>query len=180
MSKVGIMFLVGVALTLLGQTRVNLKNQGTGVDFANLPTTRPFKTGVALPATCSVGEMFFNSGAPAGQNLVGCTAPNVWTLQSGSSAGGSVPFVAGPSGALDCTTVAGQCDVVPALVPFKYLANAYFGANDFTASPYVAIPVGAPGSSNAQCTKGTIEFDPAFIYVCVAPNAWRRSPLVLW
>lgn len=31
-----------------------------------------------------------------------------------------------------------------------------------------------PASSSAACTQGNIEFDAAFIYVCVATNTWRR------
>ncbi len=63
-----------------GQTLVNLATQGRNVDFSNAPSTRPVKTGTDLPATCSVGDLFFQSSAPDGQNLYGCPTPNNWTL----------------------------------------------------------------------------------------------------
>jgi hypothetical protein len=64
-----------------GQTLVNLSTQGRNVDFSNAPSTRPVKTGTSLPATCAAGELFFNTSAPAGQNLYGCSQANIWSLQ---------------------------------------------------------------------------------------------------
>src|SRR5579875_1006604 len=68
-----------------GQTLINLGTQGRNVDFSNAPSTRPEKTGTALPATCNPGELFFNTAAPAGQNLYGCSAANTWGLLGGAS-----------------------------------------------------------------------------------------------
>ena len=47
-------------------------------------TTKPFKSGTVLPATCSVGEAFFKSNALAGSNLYGCTSLNSWTCGANS------------------------------------------------------------------------------------------------
>ncbi len=77
------------------QTRVDLRTQGKNVDFSAATSTKPLPTGTALPAVCSVGEMYFKTDGPAGQNLYACTAPNVWTLQSGAS---GVPSVTGNAG----------------------------------------------------------------------------------
>jgi hypothetical protein len=74
----------------LAQTAIDLNSQSRSVDFSGFAYTKPVQTGTALPATCSVGQMFFNSAAPNGQNLYGCTAANVWTLKSGGGSGGSV------------------------------------------------------------------------------------------
>ena len=61
----------------------------TGVlDASTATRTRPWKTGTTLPATCSLGDVFFKTDAPAGQNIYACTAVNTWTLQAGS--GGSM------------------------------------------------------------------------------------------
>ena len=49
-----------------GQTRVELHTQTTDVD------SRPIQTGMALPATCAVGDLFFQSNASSGMNLYGC------------------------------------------------------------------------------------------------------------
>ncbi len=68
-------------------TAIDLKAQSRNVDFTGAATTRPFKSGAAVPATCSVGEMFYLTAAAAGANLYGCTSANTWTLES--AAGGA-------------------------------------------------------------------------------------------
>lgn len=45
--------------------------------------TAPVKTGTTAPATCTVGDLFFDTDASAGQNSFGCTATNTWTEQGG-------------------------------------------------------------------------------------------------
>jgi hypothetical protein len=70
------------------QTTVNLLNQGKNFDFSSFPFTRPVTVGTALPSTCQVGQLFFNSAAAAGVNLYACTATNVWTLEGGSGGSG--------------------------------------------------------------------------------------------
>lgn len=66
-----------------GQTLVDLRTQAKSVDFSGANTTKPFKTGTLLPATCSVGEMYYKVDAPSGGNLYGCTALNAWSAQGG-------------------------------------------------------------------------------------------------
>ena len=67
---------------LLGQTRIDLRTESRNVDFSGAPSTKPVKLGPALPGGCSTGEMFFNSAAPPGQNLYGCTSTNTWSLET--------------------------------------------------------------------------------------------------
>jgi hypothetical protein len=74
------------------QTTVNFLNQARNVDFSAFAFTRPESTGTALPATCQVGQLYFDSVAAAGENLYGCTATNVWTQLGGSP--GSYSFSA--------------------------------------------------------------------------------------
>lgn len=57
-------------------------------DLSTKTSTRPVKTGTSTPATCGVGELFFDTDATAGQNLFGCTATNTWTLLGGAGGGG--------------------------------------------------------------------------------------------
>lgn len=61
-------------------------------DSVSVATTWDFASGklgvpkgTALPATCTVGQVFFDTDATAGQNVFGCTATNTWTLQSGGA-----------------------------------------------------------------------------------------------
>jgi hypothetical protein len=91
-SLVGLSFW---AFALSAQTLVDLRTQSKSVDFENAPTTKPLKTGTALPATCAQGEMFFLTTAPAGANIYGCNVANIWTVQTGGGAGSSSILDAG-------------------------------------------------------------------------------------
>lgn len=66
-----------------GQTQIDLRTQSKNVDFSSAATTKTVKTGAMLPATCSPGEIFFNTAATAGANLYACTSANTWTPQGG-------------------------------------------------------------------------------------------------
>lgn len=48
-------------------------------------------SGGTNPATCAVGQVFFNTAATAGQNWYFCTATNTWTQQLNSGGGTSIP-----------------------------------------------------------------------------------------
>ncbi len=84
------------------QTKVDLSSQSKSVDFSTAAFTLPVRTGPSLSVSCRVGELFYKTNAPAGQNLYGCTSTNVWSLQSGGSGGsgggGGVSSVAGKAG----------------------------------------------------------------------------------
>src|SRR5215813_6781338 len=78
----------------LAQTQVDLQRQSKSIDLRAATYTRPIKTGPALPATCAVGEMFFNTSAGAGVNVFGCVAVNTWALQSCGGGQGTVTISA--------------------------------------------------------------------------------------
>jgi hypothetical protein len=75
--------LAALAGSAPGQTQVDLRTQAKSVDFSAAPSTKPFSAGANLPATCSIGQMYFVTTAISGQNVYGCSTPNTWTLQSG-------------------------------------------------------------------------------------------------
>ena len=81
-------WLVLLAVTASAQTQVDLRSQSKSVDFSGANPTKPMAAGTALPATCSTGQMFFVTTASAGQNVFGCTATNIWSLEAGGSGGG--------------------------------------------------------------------------------------------
>src|SRR3954462_10222545 len=83
-TKIIVTVLAAVSIAA-AQTKVDLRTQGKSVDFSAATSTKPSKTGTAFPATCSFGETFFKTDAAAGANLYGCTATNIWSVQSGSS-----------------------------------------------------------------------------------------------
>ncbi|HEV8042055.1 MAG TPA: hypothetical protein VGP62_24460 [Bryobacteraceae bacterium] len=84
---------VVLAHAAIGQTLVDLRTQTKSVDFSGATSTKPFQAGAVLPATCTVGQAFFQTNAPAGSNLYTCTALNAWTQQVG------IPGATGPAGA---------------------------------------------------------------------------------
>lgn len=86
---------IALPLAGLSQTQVDLRTQSKSVDFTGAAYTRPVKTGTVLPATCSTGDLFFNTSAAAGSNLFACVSTNTWALQSG--AGGITTFQTGGS-----------------------------------------------------------------------------------
>jgi len=88
-SLIAVILLAGMeAVVLRAQTAVDLKSQSRNIDFSAAVGTRPMQVGTALPPTCSVGQMFFKSGAPSGSNLYGCTSTNIWSLEASGSGGG--------------------------------------------------------------------------------------------
>jgi hypothetical protein len=72
------------------QTTINGGRAITGAwDASNAASSKPAKTGTALPATCGVGEQFFKTNASQGQNLYFCTSQDTWIQMSGGSGGSS-------------------------------------------------------------------------------------------
>ena len=72
-------------------------NTYTGINnFSNATRFAP-KGGTTAPATCTVGDTFFDTDATAGQNWLGCTATDTWTTLGASSASTSVTVVDGPA-----------------------------------------------------------------------------------
>jgi hypothetical protein len=81
-----------------GQTTIDLRTQTRNVDFSGAVSTRPVKTGTALPATCAAGEIFFKTTAAAGRNLYTCAPANQWSAIAGTAAGGGGNYAASFSG----------------------------------------------------------------------------------
>lgn len=86
--------LLAVAGAVHAQTAIDLRTQSKSVDFSAAGTTKPNKTGITLPATCSIGESFFKSNADIGDNLFGCTSTNVWALLGAPKPNAGVFFTA--------------------------------------------------------------------------------------
>jgi hypothetical protein len=71
---------------LCGQTVINGGRTVKGAwDASGAASTKPARTGTALPATCSNGELFLNTAATAGQNLYVCQPTNTWIQQGGAA-----------------------------------------------------------------------------------------------
>ena len=133
-------------------TAIDLKAQSRNVDFTAAASTRPFKSGTALPATCALGEMFYLSSAAAGTNLYGCTAANAWTLEAGSGAQAASQLLDLAASRTSATTltIGASCSVTtPCNVRFGSTTHAY------------------TSSTSATITAGT---GTAFIYLDLSGN----------
>lgn len=75
--------LLVVAGLLSSQTRIDLGRQGKRPDFAAMSDTRPVQAGSELPSACTVGQLFFKTGAGGAQSLYACVADNQWETTSG-------------------------------------------------------------------------------------------------
>ncbi|HEV2200138.1 MAG TPA: hypothetical protein VGR73_09970 [Bryobacteraceae bacterium] len=89
MYKHWILALLAAGAAAVAQTQVDLGTQSKDVDFSQAPSTRPVKTGSALPTPCVAGQLFYLTTAPAGQNLYGCTNAATWALEAGGGSGGA-------------------------------------------------------------------------------------------
>lgn len=87
-------------------------------------------------------------------------------------------IVTGGSGALDCSTLPFVCDLNTAVVPFKQSANEWLGANDFSAAPFLRLPLGAglPGGGCALPTDRGKVYVAGGLWLCdgllAAVPAW--------
>src|SRR5690242_13458167 len=80
------------------QTKVDLKTQSKSVDFSGASSTKPLKAGSTLPATCSVGELFFLTSGNAVTSLYVCAATNAWMAPGTASVFGRTGAVTAQSG----------------------------------------------------------------------------------
>lgn len=129
---------------------------------------RTLANDATLPATCTVGQIFFDNDATAGQNVYGCTATNTWTLQAG---GGGTTYTAGPSGALSIS--GSTIDVDTAYIPGKTTSNTWTGVNDFSGATRTA-PMKVGTSDPGTCTVGDFLYrsDADVVKKCSATNTW--------
>ena len=97
MHKIAWLILAG---SCAAQTQVDLRVQSKSPDFSGASATKPMSTGASLPASCTTGQMFFVTTAPAGQNVWGCTSTGVWSLETGGSGGGSGNVTVDSAGSL--------------------------------------------------------------------------------
>lgn len=98
MQKRRAILVAGCLAALAGaQTLVDLRTQSKSVNFTAESSTSPFQVGATLPATCAVGQAFFETSSTAGLNLYGCTAVNSWTLLSAGILLGDVTGTPGAS-----------------------------------------------------------------------------------
>src|SRR5450755_548418 len=176
----------------LGQTTtINLATQGRNFDFSSAPYTRPASVGTALPATCTVGQMFFNISAPAGQNLYGCSSINAWTVVGNSN----LPTASGSqSGILSASDWATFAAKQPALGfsplnlannladvsnPVTALANlsGVTAAQAAAAAPVQTVNGVAPQAGNVQLASNNLTDSSALLRTTSTTTQALAGPL---
>lgn len=137
------------AVSLAFGQQIDLKSQSRNADFSTHAFIKPWVLGTSLPATCSVGDAFFDSNALAGQNVYVCTTTNVWTLSSGTGVWTSV------------TTYGATGD----------------GTTDDSADIQAAInAVGAAGGGTIVFPAGTYELAGTPLYIQYSDITLRLEP----
>jgi hypothetical protein len=187
-----------VTSTSIGQGNFVSPASGSGVAYVGSPAVCPaslvrgqvywLKPDVANSTSaptlniCSFGPIGIihrdGSGLGLGELAVGVYAYPLIFDGTSFELGYESPS-AGPTGCLTITRTNSQplFDINTACLPILTGANSWTGANDFTASPFLALPSATPSSSSAACTRGSIQYDVSYIYICVASNTWKRMAL---
>jgi hypothetical protein len=94
MKKAFLFWCLGTTTLFAQSTAMGSRTMEGDWDASGAKTTKPAKTGTALPAACSSGEAFFVTGAAGGQNLYLCKPDNAWTLASGGARSVSITDMA--------------------------------------------------------------------------------------
>jgi hypothetical protein len=132
------------------QTLVDLRTQSKSVDFSGANTTKPFKSGTVLPATCTVGD---GRTIPAAAAPI-CTGAGIAGLNialNGTTQGtqATLNFISGTGIVQSCTNNSGasRVDCTPsfntALIPTHDTIHAnenYCGSSNGTTSYTCALP----------------------------------------
>jgi hypothetical protein len=106
----------------------------------NIPTEKSVRAAIAAAVTGS-------GGLPAPTGAAGYLTTNGATPSWGN-------ITTGGSGALDCATVSGVCDIATAIIPLKPAANAWTGANDFSGATFLRVVSGL-GVPTTGCSVAT-------------------------
>jgi hypothetical protein len=100
MRQVLAIFLLSAPALLAQSTVTGSRTIQGSWDASGATATKPAQAGAALPATCGVGQFFFNTAAASGQNIYLCNPANTWTQVSG----GGVTSVFGRNGSVAAQT----------------------------------------------------------------------------
>ncbi|MGA3095261.1 MAG: hypothetical protein ABSF25_02305 [Bryobacteraceae bacterium] len=85
MKKAFLFWCFGTTTLFAQSTAMGSRTMEGAWDASGAQTTKPARTGTALPAACSSGEAFFMTGAPGGQSLYLCKPDNTWTPAAGGA-----------------------------------------------------------------------------------------------
>ena len=107
------------------QTLVDVRTQTKNVDFSGAASTIPAKSGSTVPASCKLGEFFFNTSNAPGQNLYLCAPANTWTVLAGGSGSTVGTVLSGTAGQVAYYATSGSTVTGHTLVPSDIPALSY-------------------------------------------------------
>ena len=94
MKRVFLFWCLGTTALFAQSTAMGSRTMEGDWDASGAKTTKPIKTGTALPAACSSGEAFFKTDVAGGQNLYLCKPDNAWTQVGGGARSASITDMA--------------------------------------------------------------------------------------
>jgi hypothetical protein len=178
-------------------TKIDLGTQSKNPDFSSADFTKPFKSGTALPSDCSVAEVFFHTGQPAGQNVYVCASANSWTKLAGAPEGlancrveirdGAAQLTAGCSAAVGSQplrTLQTSAQVRPTAgdgtIWIYFLDDAFTAGFDVTASCSGAIvcQAGAASYPSGSIPFGRVQVTAGAPVSVSDDRGWRGPHLV--
>lgn len=114
-----------------------------------------------------LGSVFVNGDAVNGSvdvgNLANSSATPYINLNGFGTSQNNVRMINDANGQLTINTVTG--------------GNLQVNGNGVYTTGSFHVNLATPASSSAPCTAGQIGADAKYVYVCVAPNTWKRSAL---
>jgi hypothetical protein len=148
------------------------------------------------------GEKYFNGSAAiytqSDENWTPTSHGGHVSIYGTSVNGGNTKQIAqfggrGPNGELNSNVIfyrglafggaqGGNPSLIPTSNPPTFHVRKADGSGDaaLTAGSLTVTTPHTPATAFDACVAGTIAWDPNFVYVCVAHNLWKRSPLAAW
>lgn len=114
-------------------------------DATGAASTAPMKSGTVNPATCTVGDLFFNTTSTAGTNIWECTSTNVFTQQTGGGTAGANTALSNLSAVSVNTSILAQTNVDLGSTANPFRDAFLFGGGTY-GSTYIRI-TGTPTST---------------------------------
>ena len=123
-----------------------------------------YAQGANAPSTCVVGQVFFDTDAPAGENWLGCTTANTWTVIG-------KPHGKGPTAPASCSVGDVFFDTDAAA------GENWLGCTTTNTWTAIGKPHGKGPTPPASCSVGDVFFDTDAAagenwLGCTATNSW--------
>lgn len=136
---------------LSAQTSIDLRSQAREIDFRGAPSTKPLKTGSALPTACDTGEFYFLQTAAAGRNVYACVAANTWAQQGGAGGDITISNNSSPLGARNKLNFVSGAGIVQLLTD----TGTEISVQSTVDSAVIETKAGAQSGSARVCTSGS-------------------------